>query len=84
MQEASTPLTNVRFTNNTQGSIYGYDQTMDNSGFTRLAKFGQRTPIDGLYLAGAWSYPGGGFEPVMLSGIEAVKCMVEDGVLPIS
>ncbi len=84
MQEASTPLTNVRFTNNTQGAIYGYDQTMDNSGFTRLAKFGQRTPIDGLYLAGAWSYPGGGFEPVMLSGIEAVKCMVEDGVLPIS
>jgi len=81
MQEASTPLTNVRFTNNTQGAIYGYDQTMDNSGFTRLARFGQRTPIDGLYLAGAWSYPGGGFEPVMLSGIEAVKCMIEDGEL---
>ena len=78
MQEASTPLTNVRFTNNTHGAIYGYDQTMDNNGFTRLEKFGQRTPVSGLYLAGAWSYPGGGFEPVMLSGIEAVKCMVED------
>ncbi|MCI5224366.1 MAG: NAD(P)/FAD-dependent oxidoreductase, partial [Candidatus Electrothrix sp. AR4] len=33
MKEASTPLTNVRFTLNTQGAIYGYDQTMDNSGF---------------------------------------------------
>ncbi|RWX51770.1 GMC oxidoreductase [Candidatus Electrothrix marina] len=83
MQEASTPLTNVRFTNNTQGAIYGYDQTMDNSGFTRLARFGQRTPIEGLYLAGAWSYPGGGFEPVMLSGVEAVKCMMEDWGYPV-
>ncbi|MCI5167253.1 MAG: FAD-binding protein [Candidatus Electrothrix sp. GM3_4] len=82
MQEASTPLTNVRFTNNTHGAIYGYDQTMDNSGFTRLEKFGQRTPISGLYLAGAWSYPGGGFELVMLSGVEAVKCMMEDWGYP--
>ena len=78
MQEASTPLTNARFTNNTQGAIYGYEQAMDNNGFARLEKFGQRTPISGLYLAGAWSYPGGGFEPVMLSGVEAVKCMTED------
>ncbi|WP_339133558.1 MAG: FAD-dependent oxidoreductase [Candidatus Electrothrix sp. GW3-4] len=84
MQEASTPLTNVRITNNTQGAIYGYDQTMDNSGFTRQERFGQRTPIDGLYLAGAWSYPGGGFEPVMLSGVDAVKCMVEDWGYPTS
>ncbi|CAK8719292.1 Prolycopene isomerase [Candidatus Electrothrix laxa] len=84
MQEASTPLTNVRFTNNTHGAIYGYDQTMDNSGLTRLEKFGQRTPVPGLYLVGAWSYPGGGFEPVMLSGVEAVKCMVEDNLLPTS
>ena len=79
MQDASTPLTNVRFTNNTQGAIYGYDQTMDNSGFNRHEKFGQRVDqIPGLYLAGAWSYPGGGFELVMLSGVEAVKCMTED------
>ena len=79
MQEASTPLTNLRFTNNTQGAIYGYDQTIDNSGFTRQEKFGQRVDqIPGLYLAGAWSYPGGGFEPVILSGMEAGKCVMED------
>lgn len=79
MREASTPLTNLRFTNNTQGAIYGYDQTIDNSGFTRREKFGQRVEqIPGLYLAGAWSYPGGGFEPVILSGMEAGKCVMED------
>ncbi|MCI5126070.1 MAG: NAD(P)/FAD-dependent oxidoreductase, partial [Candidatus Electrothrix sp. AR5] len=38
MQESSTPLTNVRFTNNTQGAIYGFDQTMDNNGLSRIAK----------------------------------------------
>ena len=75
MREASTPLTNVRFTYNTAGAIYGYEQSVDNSGISRL---GNRTPIPGLYLAGAYTNPGGGFEWVMLSGKEAVKCMVED------
>ncbi|WP_446011557.1 FAD-dependent oxidoreductase [Candidatus Electrothrix sp.] len=73
--DASTPLTNVRFTYNNQGAIYGYDQTEENSGLTRL---GNRTPIPGLYLAGAWTNPGGGFELVMLSGKEVVKCIAED------
>jgi prolycopene isomerase len=73
--DASTPLTNVRFTSNNQGAIYGYNQTEDNSGLSRLSN---RTPIPGLYLAGAWTNPGGSFELVMLSGTEAVKCMMED------
>ncbi len=75
MKESSTPLTNVRYTYNTQGAIYGYDQTEGNSALSRL---GNRTPIAGLYLASAWSNPGGGFELVMLSGKEAFKCMLED------
>jgi len=75
MKDASTPLTNVRYTLNTRGAIYGYDQTMDNSGFNRL---GNRTPIEGLYLSSAWSYPGGGYETVLLSGKEAFRCMLED------
>ncbi|XOF33804.1 MAG: phytoene desaturase family protein [Candidatus Electrothrix sp. YB6] len=78
MEESSTPLTNVRFTGNTQGAIYGFEQIRDNSGFKRI---GNRSPIEGLYLSGAWTYPGGSFELVMLSGKEALKCMVEDGVL---
>jgi prolycopene isomerase len=81
MLEASTPLTNVRFTYNSRGAIYGYDQTEDNSGLSRL---GNRTPVPGLYLAGAWTNPGGNFEFVMLSGKEAIKCMAEDGLLPLT
>jgi prolycopene isomerase len=75
MQESSTPLTNVRFTGNTEGAIYGFEQVRDNSGFKRL---GNRTPVEGLYLSSAWTNPGGGFELVMLSGKEAVKCIIED------
>jgi len=75
MQEASTPLTNVRFTYNTGGAIYGYEQDLDNSGLSRLSN---RTPVEGLYLSSAWTNPGGGFELVLLSGKEAVKCIVED------
>ncbi|MCI5149414.1 MAG: hypothetical protein D3916_08505, partial [Candidatus Electrothrix sp. MAN1_4] len=78
MQEASTPLTNVRFTLNTQGAIYGYEQAKENSGFSRVE---HQTPIQGLYLASAWSYPGGGFETTILAGKGAFRSMVEDEVL---
>jgi phytoene dehydrogenase-like protein len=27
-----------------------------------------RGPLQGLYFVGAWTQPGGGFEPAMLSG----------------
>jgi prolycopene isomerase len=81
MQDASTPLTNFRYTLNNCGAIYGYAQTMDNSGFNRV---GQRTPVEGLYLASAWSYPSAGYEPVLFAGKEAFRCMIEDwfGVVP--
>jgi prolycopene isomerase len=78
MQDASTPLTNLRFTSNSFGAMYGYSQTMDNSGFIRLSN---RTPIEGLYLSSAWSYPGAGYSSVLLGGKEAFRCMWEDGVL---
>lgn len=76
MQESSTPLTNVRFTGNTEGAIYGFEQIRDNSGFKRLGNRVKEIP--GLYLSGAWTNPGGGFELVLLSGKEAVKCIAED------
>jgi prolycopene isomerase len=75
MQESSTPLTNARLTGNTEGAIYGFEQIRDNSGFKRV---GNRTPVKGLYLSGAWTNPGGSFELVMLSGKEIVKCIAED------
>jgi all-trans-retinol 13,14-reductase len=66
VKEVATPLTNVRYTANTRGAIYGWDQTLDNSGSTR---FPQRTPVKNLYLAGAWTIPGGGYGACIPSGL---------------
>ena len=66
IKEVATPLTNVRYTANTRGAIYGWDQTLDNSGPSR---FPQKTPVKNLYLAGAWTNPGGGYAAVMPSGL---------------
>jgi len=67
VREASTPLTNLRYTRNQRGAIYGWDQTVNNSGATRV---GHATPIKNLYLAGAWSRPGHGYGAVIPSGLE--------------
>jgi prolycopene isomerase len=65
--EIGTPLTNVRYTGNYRGAVYGFDQTLNNSGQNRL---GHKTPIKNLYLAGAWSRPGHGYGAVIPSGLE--------------
>ncbi len=67
VRETGTPLTNVRYTGNYRGAIYGWDQTLGNSGRQRV---GQTTPIDNLYLSGAWTSPGGGYTAVIMSGLQ--------------
>jgi len=67
VKEIGTPLTNVRYTGNYRGAIYGYDQTLDNSGPNRLP---HQTPIKNLYLSGAWTSPGHGYGGVIPSGLE--------------
>jgi prolycopene isomerase len=75
VMEVGTPLTNIRYTKNSGGAIYGYEQAMDNS-FTRRIE--NRTPIKGLYLASAWSFPGGGFSGVHTGGRKAFQNLLED------
>ena len=67
VKEIATPLTNVRFTGNYRGAIYGWDQTVNNSGQNRI---GHSTPIKNLYLTGAWTKPGHGYGGVIGSGLE--------------
>jgi phytoene dehydrogenase-like protein len=67
VRDASTPLTVVRYTGHHRGAIYGWDQTVNNSGNVRV---GHGTPIKNLYLAGAWSRPGHGYGAVIPSGLE--------------
>jgi len=67
VKEVGTPLTNVRYTLNYRGAVYGFDQTLDNSMPKRLP---QQTPIKNLYLAGAWTQPGHGYGTVIFSGLQ--------------
>ncbi len=67
VKDIGTPLTNVRYTSNYRGAIYGWDQTLDNSGMRRLA---QTTPVKNLYLSSAWTNPGGGYQAVIMSGLQ--------------
>ncbi|MCC6398941.1 MAG: NAD(P)/FAD-dependent oxidoreductase [Bacteroidetes bacterium] len=74
VREIGTPLTNVRYTGNYRGAIYGWDQTTNNSGATRV---GHSTPVKNLYLAGAWSRPGHGYGAVIPSGLECFAEIVK-------
>jgi all-trans-retinol 13,14-reductase len=66
VKEVGTPLTNWRYTRNYRGAIYGWDQTMNNTGPNRVP---HTTPIENLYLAGAWTQPGHGYRAVVPSGL---------------
>jgi phytoene dehydrogenase-like protein len=67
VKEIGTPLTNWRYTSNYRGAIYGWDQTLNNTGPNRLP---HTTPIKNLYLAGAWTQPGHGYGAVVPSGLQ--------------
>jgi prolycopene isomerase len=68
--EIGTPLTNRRYTGNPQGAIYGYEQSLANAFMTRLPN---TTPFPGLYLASAWTNPGGGYQPCLQAGTMAAQ-----------
>ncbi len=72
---AATPLTNQRYTGNTDGAIYGFEQSMENAYMNRLDN---RTPVKGLYLAGAWGNPGGGYGGVLIGGEQTFRKMMAD------
>ncbi len=74
VKEIGTPLTNVRYTGHHRGAIYGWDQTVNNSGAARV---GHTTPVRDLYLAGAWSSPGHGYGAVIPSGLQCFAEIVK-------
>lgn len=75
LKESATPLTNWYFTRNTEGAIYGFEQAMNNAFMNRIDN---RTPVKGLYLAGAWGNPGGGYTAAMSSGQMTFGKIMED------
>lgn len=60
--DAATPRTFERYTSTPEGAIYVFDQSIE----TRRPYF--KTPIEGLYLVGASTFPGGGVEAAVISG----------------
>lgn len=75
VMEAATPLTNIRYTKNPAGSIVGYELTPENAFLKRIQN---RTPVKGLYLAGAWGNPGGGYGFAMIGGRNTFRMVMED------
>ena len=63
--ELATPKTIERYTMNPGGTVYGYAQTVEQSGRNRIRA---KSPVDGLYFASAWAFPGGGFTGAIISG----------------
>lgn len=70
----ASPLTNRAYTGNTEGAIYGFEQSMDNAYMSRIPN---ETPIKGLYLTGAWGNPGGGFGGALIGGAAAFNALTE-------
>jgi len=62
VQDAATPRTFERYTSMPEGAIYSFNQSIN----VRRPYF--KTPIKGLYLASASTFPGGGIEAVVISG----------------
>jgi len=68
IKEVGTPLTNMRYSLNPGGSIYGREQTVENMMNRRSAK----SSIPNLLFAGAW-VGGGGMSAVIASGRSAAS-----------
>jgi len=75
VKESASPLTNRRYTGNPLGAIYGFEQGLHQAYMDRVSN---RSPVTGLYLAGAWTTPGGGFVGSILSGRMAFTKIMED------
>jgi len=61
--ESGTPTTMERYTGNSQGASYGWDQGMSQE----LSRPSTGTPIQGLHLTGHWTGSGGGVVSVLLT-----------------
>jgi all-trans-retinol 13,14-reductase len=71
----STPITNLRYTRNAAGAIYGFEARPEESAAFR---FSSRGPIPGLWFAGAWTGEGGGYQPCIDSGRRVARQVLEE------
>jgi len=72
-EEAATPITLERYMRSTGGTAFGIAPTPGQFGIRRP---GPRTPIRGLFLAGASTRTGSGVTGTMLGGVETASAII--------
>ena len=72
--EFGTPRTLRRYSSNAAGALYGFAQIPAQANSRRISN---RTPLEGLYLCGAWTQAGGGFEGAMMTGMKSAHMILE-------
>jgi len=70
--EVATPLTHLRYLGHPSGAIYGFDQYAKDSPLFE----DRRSPIPGLFFAGAW-VGSGGYQPTLMSGVSAAQAVLK-------
>lgn len=73
--ETATPETLVRYTSNSEGAMYGWEQTPNQSGTQRLP---QVSPVRGLLLSGSWTIPGSGSLRCFASGVQTAGIVLHE------
>ena len=72
VQLSASARTSWRFTLNKVGSMLGWEMSPDQLGEARP---GIEGPVDGLYLVGHWTRPGGGITPVIISAMKVASTL---------
>lgn len=74
IMEIGTPVTMEKYTNNTDGAVYGACQRMNQGSVFR---FPNEIKNKNLYFSSAWVNPGGGFSGVIYSAINTVDLILK-------
>lgn len=77
-KEASTPITQERYTLSTDGAFYGLEMTRNQTGLRRPLP---KTRVKGLYLAGASTFFCHGLLGTMLGGVAAAGAVLQRDLL---
>ncbi|MBD3344786.1 MAG: radical SAM protein, partial [Chitinivibrionales bacterium] len=73
LREIGSPTTFERYTGNTAGALYGFENTKDMYGEAKLPK---QTYLENLYQVGHWGTPGGGVWNVMYNSYSTTRMML--------
>ena len=70
LYEVGTSKTIKRYTLNPEGTAYGFAQIPKQAGRKRIQ---QKSPIEKLYFASAWTMPGHGFSGAIIGGYRCAE-----------